>query len=162
MNSISQTPGQAYTYGSKIYEKLLSEVLHLSAQVCNGNVFSHFPDTGQSRVLFAPFPARFFRAGHERSSPFAARMETEVLDYFFSGLLLSGGLSNGPSLQKLSSAPIAQKQGWGTSNLLEGFLLSILSSMLFCKATLCSQTVNFGSSSPSNSTHFKCCQNLRP
>lgn len=66
------------------------------------------------------------------------------------------------SLQKLSSSAIAQKQGWDTSNLLEGFLLSILSNVLSCKVTFCSQTVNFGSSSPSNSTHFKCCQNFRP
>lgn len=75
-------------------------MLHLSARVCNGNVLSHLPDIEQSQVLFAPFPfpARFFGAGHERSSPFAARMETEVLDYFCSALLLSGGLSNGPSL----------------------------------------------------------------
>ena len=62
------------------------------------------------------------------------------------------------SLQKLSSAAAAQKQGCEASNQLEGFLLNILSSALFCKPPFYSQTVNFGSSTPSNSTHFKLCQ----
>lgn len=61
------------------------------------------------------------------------------------------------SLQKLSAA-VAQKQGCQASNQLEGFLLNNLSSALFCKPPFCSHTVNFGSSTPSNSTHLKLCQ----
>lgn len=61
-------------------------------------------------------------------------------------------------LQKLLSAAVAQKQGCEASNQLEGFLLNILSSGLFCKASFSSQPVNFGSSDPSNPTHFKLCQ----
>jgi len=54
---------------------------------------------GQSQVLFglSSFTARCRRDGNESSSPVAARMDPELLDYFCSGLL-SEGPSNGPSL----------------------------------------------------------------
>lgn len=63
------------------------------------------------------------------------------------------------SLQKLSSAAVAQKWGWEDSNHRGGFLLSIFSSVLFGKSPFLSKNVNSGASAPSSSTYFKLCQN---
>lgn len=63
------------------------------------------------------------------------------------------------SLHKFSSAAVAQK--WGSeanNNQLEGFLLTIFSSVLFCKPPFCSETVNFGASAPFSPTYLNLCQ----